>query len=90
MESCYDIDTDAEWFLFWYLGRWFTILGYHLDSAQSDYNLEKEFLNSINNNSDYHLIKLERLKKKIIELHAKWDEISLTPIPDHLWVEKED
>ena len=27
MESCYDIDTDAEWFLFWYLGRWFTILG---------------------------------------------------------------
>ena len=65
-------------------------IGYRLDSAQSDYNLEKEFLNSINNNSDYHLIELERLKKKIIELHAKWDEISLTPIPDHLWVEKED
>lgn len=63
---------------------------YRLDSAQSDYNREKEFLNSINNDSDYHLIELERLKKKIIELHAKWDEISLTPIPDHLWVEKED
>ena len=64
-------------------------IGYRLDSAQSDYNREKEFLNSINNDSDYPLIELERLKKKIIELHAKWDEISLTPIPDHLWVEKE-
>ena len=62
-------------------------IGYRLDSAQSDYNREKEFLNSINNDSDYHIIELERLKKKIIELHAKWDEISLTPIPDHLWVD---
>ena len=64
-------------------------IGYRLDSAQSDYNREKEFLNSINNDSDYHLIELERLKKKIIELHAKWDEISLTPVPDHLWIDKD-
>jgi hypothetical protein len=64
-------------------------LEYKLDDARSDCNREKEFLNSINNDSDYHLIELERLKKKIIELYAKWDEISLTPVPDHLWIDKD-
>lgn len=60
-----------------------------LDSAQSDYNREKEFIEGIDDPSDYRLIELERLKKKATELHAKWDDISLTPVPDHLWVNKD-
>ena len=59
---------------------------YRLDSAQSDYNREKEFIDTIAS-SDYRLIELEHLKKKVIELQAKFDDISLTPIPDHLWVD---
>ena len=73
--------------------KWQTAKGdieLRLDSAQSDYNREKEFIESIDDPSDYRLIELERLKKKATELHAKWDDISLTPVPDHLWVEKED
>jgi len=59
---------------------------HRLDSAQSDYRREKEFIDTIAC-SDYRLIELERLEKKVIELHAKWDDISLTPIPDHLFVD---
>lgn len=60
-------------------------LGY----AQSDYKREKEFTDTLETPSASRLIALDTLKNKVIDLHAKWDDISLTPIPDHLWVEKD-
>lgn len=59
---------------------------HRLEDAQSEYNREKEFIDTIAS-SAYRLIELERLEKKVISLHAEWDDISLTPTPDYAWVD---
>lgn len=62
-------------------------IGFRLDNAQSDYNREKEFINTYSPVKDYMEIELKRKEELVLKLHAQWDEISLTPIPDHRWDE---
>lgn len=64
-------------------------LGFRLDNAQSDYQREKEFIKTHSPISDYMHIDLKRKEDLILKLHAEWDEISLNPIPDHLWIDKD-
>ncbi len=64
-------------------------LGFRLDNAQSDYQREKEFIETHSPISDYMHIDLKRKEDLVLKLHAEWDEISLNPIPDHLWIDKD-
>lgn len=56
-----------------------------LEYARSDLRREKEYIKENPSSSDYVCIELQYKKEAVIKLHAQWDEISLTPIPDHLW-----